>query len=93
MVQDATDEGGLDDEGEDLHLFPAPPTGQRVDLVDTVNELGPSLSQNAWTRGSLCHLFRRVAVSEARGTNAIGVGALETDEMFVVFGDVDEDTR
>jgi len=32
-VQDASDHGGLGNEGDDLHLFPALPAGQGVDLV------------------------------------------------------------
>ncbi len=35
--QNTTNDGGLSDEGDDLHLSPALPTGQRVDFVDFVN--------------------------------------------------------
>jgi hypothetical protein len=34
----------------DQRFFSAPRTGQRVDLVDTVNKLGPSLAQSASLR-------------------------------------------
>jgi hypothetical protein len=60
MVQDASDDGGVDHEGEELHFFPASRTGQRVDLVDTVNELGPSLAQSASLRGRFLDAFRLV---------------------------------
>jgi hypothetical protein len=50
MVQDASDDGRGNDEGEELHFFAASRTGQRVDLVDTVNKLGPSLAQSASLR-------------------------------------------
>ncbi len=39
MVQDSLDDGGLGDEGEDLHGSAAPGTGQRVDLVDAEDEM------------------------------------------------------
>jgi len=51
MVQDSTDDARLGDEGEDLHLGPALATGQGVDLVVAVDELGPSSGQSAWGRG------------------------------------------
>lgn len=44
VVQDMADDGGVDDESEEYHFFPASTTGQRVDLVDTVNQLSPSLA-------------------------------------------------
>jgi hypothetical protein len=47
MVQDASDEGTLGNEREELHFFLATRTGQRVDLEDTVNELGPSPAEGA----------------------------------------------
>ena len=42
--QNTMDESGLGDEGNDLHLGPASPAGQRVDFVDFVDKLGPSFS-------------------------------------------------
>ena len=47
MVQDATDDGGVGNEGKDLHFLPTPRAGQRVDFVDPVDELGPSSAENA----------------------------------------------
>ena len=63
VVQDASDHGGLGNEGDDLHLFPALPAGQGVDLVDFVNKLGPSFSQRAPLRRRFIfsQLIRRVA--------------------------------
>ena len=63
VVQDASDHGGLGNEGDDLHLFPALPAGQGVDLVDFVNKLGPSFSQRAPLRRRFIFslLIRRVA--------------------------------
>ena len=45
------------DESEELHFFPASTTGQRIDLVDTVNELGPSFAQSTFSRGLIIVLF------------------------------------
>ncbi len=44
VSQNTTNDCGLSDEGDDLHLSPALPAGQRVDLVDFINKLGPSFS-------------------------------------------------
>ena len=92
MVQDPTDDAGLGDEGEDLHLGPAARTGQRVDLVDTVDELGPSLGQRGSRRGRLLiHLtLWSNATTSAGCPHAIGVSAVEMDQMFVGLGDMDE---
>jgi hypothetical protein len=43
MVEDPFDDFVLGDESEDFPLGPASGAGQRVDLVDTVDELSPSL--------------------------------------------------
>ncbi len=79
VSQNTTNDRGLGDEGEDLHLSPALVAGQRVDLVDFVNKLGPSFSQRAWRRGRfiLSLLLRGVANTRCRGTNAVGVGAVK----------------
>jgi len=37
VVQNTPNDGGLSDEGDDLHLSPALPTGQRIDFVYFVN--------------------------------------------------------
>ncbi len=50
MVQDLSNDGRLGDEGDDLHFFAATPAGQRVELEDAVDELGPSLSTGARMR-------------------------------------------
>ena len=94
MVQDASDDGGVDNEGKELHFFPASRTGQRVDLVDTVNELGPSFAQSASLRGSILDalglVYGGLVGSDGLGTDAVGVSTVESDEMFVGLGDVDE---
>src|SRR3990172_8542227 len=94
VVQDSANDRGLGDEGENFHLFPASTTGQRVDLVDTEDKLGPSLFESASQRGRfiLCLPFRRVVTNRSRRTHAMGIGAVEMDEMSVGLGDVDEHT-
>ncbi len=63
VSQNTTNDRGLGDEGDDLHLFPTLPAGQGVDLVDFVNKLGPSFSQRAPLRRRFIFslLIRRVA--------------------------------
>lgn len=94
MVQDASDDGRVDNEGEELHFFPASRTGQRVDLVDPVDKLGPSFAQSASLRGNFLGAFGLVyggvVASDFLGTDAVGVSTVESDEMFVGLGDVDE---
>ena len=58
MIQDASDDRRLGNEGDDFHLFSASTTGQRVDLVDTVDELGPSLTQSTSSRENIVLFFR-----------------------------------
>ena len=79
----------LGDEGKNLHLPTAVRTGQRVHVVDPVNELGPSFAQSAAGREALGRLRRRLAVPEG-GAHAFGVGAVEMDEVLVRLGNVDE---
>ena len=81
----------LGDEGKNLHLPTAVRTGQRVDIINPVNELGPSFAQSAAGRSGLARLSRWLAVSEG-GAHAVGVGAVEMDEVLVGFGNVDEDS-
>ena len=57
MIQDASDDRRLGNEGDDFHLFSASTTGQRVDLVDTVDELGPSLTQSTSSRENIVLFF------------------------------------
>ena len=57
MIQDASDDRRLRNEGDDFHLFSASTTGQRVDLVDTVDELGPSLTQSTSSRENIVLFF------------------------------------
>lgn len=93
MVQDSADKAGLGDEGKDLHLGPAAKTGQRVDLVDTVDELRPTFSQSASGRGRLdaaSPAFGRVVLKLSRRTQAVGIGPVEMDEMLSGLGDMDE---
>ena len=93
MVQDSTNKAGLGDEGQDLHLGPAAKTGQRVDLVDTVDELRPTLSQSGSERGRLDFAsppFGRVVSKRSRRTQAVGIGPVEMDEMLSSLGDMDE---
>ncbi|HSF18897.1 MAG TPA: hypothetical protein VLK65_25455 [Vicinamibacteria bacterium] len=57
VVQDVLDEGRVDDESEEFHFFTASTTGQRIDLVATVNKLGPSFAQSPSSRGLVIALF------------------------------------
>ena len=70
------------------------PTGQRVDLVDPVDELGPAFSKSASGRGRLVlHIsFAARASTAAHCPNAIGVDAVEMDEMLVGLRDVDKNS-
>ena len=46
VAQDAVDYGGIDDEGDDLHLGAAF-TKQRIRFVDAANQLSPCTSRGA----------------------------------------------
>ncbi len=48
--QNPTDGGGLSDESDDFHLGAAS-AGQRVDVIDFVDELRPSFAHRAFRRG------------------------------------------
>ena len=48
--QNPTDGDGLSDESDDFHLGSAS-AGQRVDVIDFVDELRPSFSHGAFRRG------------------------------------------
>ena len=94
VVEDSTDEFGLDDESENFHLCPTVKASQRVDFVDAVDELCPAFAQSAL--GSRVVGFTvprgRSGVVPAVGcANAVGVGAVEMDQVLVRLGDVDED--
>ena len=77
VSQDLADDGRLVDESDDAHLGATLPTGQRVDLVDPVDELGPAFSKSASGRGRLVlHIsFATRASTAAHCPNAIGVGS------------------
>jgi hypothetical protein len=47
VLKDLTDDVGVGDEGENFHPCPAAGAGQRVDLVDAVDELSPAFAQSA----------------------------------------------
>ena len=53
MVEECSDRSGVGDEGDDFHLATASSTGQGVDFVDTVDELGPSFVSGASGRSRL----------------------------------------
>ena len=93
--QNPTDGGGLSDESDDFHLGAAS-AGQRVDVIDFVDELRPSFAHRAFRRGrfSLPLPFSLILLGVAPmrhgGANAIGIGPIEMHEMLVGLGDVDE---
>ena len=95
VVEDFANDFGVDDEGENFHPCPAPGAIQRIELVDTVDELGPSSAQ----RTAGCRLVdftvrpgQSVVLRSAGRTNPVGVDAVETDQVFFRLGDMDEDT-
>ncbi len=57
--QNPTDGAGLGDEGDDFHLCAAS-AGQRVDVIDFVDELRPSFAHRAFRRGRLAFPFSLV---------------------------------
>jgi hypothetical protein len=85
------DDGGVDDESEEFHFFAASTAGQRVDLVDTVDELGPASIKSASSRGGLVHVSWARLVSVAMA-HSVGVGAVEINEVLTGLGDVYEDS-
>jgi len=94
MVEDLADDFGVEDQGENFHPGPAPGAIQRVDLVDTVDKLGPPFAQ----RTAGCRLVGFTVCPGPGGvirpkdrTNPVGVNAVETDQVFLGLGDVDED--
>ena len=91
MIEDRPDRSRLGDESEDFHLATALVAGQRVDLVDAVDELGPSFVGVASCRSGFGAVVGTPLLSEVL-SDAIGVGAVEKDHMLVGLGDVDEDS-
>ena len=91
MIEDGSDDGGLGDESEYLHLATASIAGQRVDLVNAIDELGPSFVGGAAGRSRLLFIVRANRFSGVL-PDAIGVSAVEMDQVLVGHGDVDEDS-
>jgi hypothetical protein len=94
VIEDLSDDFGVEDEGENFHPGPAARAIQRVDLVDPADELGPSSAQG--TPG--CRLVGFTArldpgrvVGPVGCPNAVCVDAVEEDEVFFGLRDVDED--
>ncbi len=93
VFEDLSNDGRLGDEGDDLHFFAATPAGQRVELEDAVDELGPSFSKSASRRGLALRLGHPArASSSASFANAVGVCAVQMNQMLVGLGDVNEDS-
>lgn len=89
MFEDSSDDARLGDESEDLHLAAASVAEQRVDVVDAVDELGPSFVGGASRRSRLGFVVGTNVFSEVL-SDAIGIDAVEMDQVFVGLGDVDE---
>ena len=95
--QNPTDGGGLSDESDDFHLGAAS-AGQRVDVIDFVDELRPSLAHRAFRRGRFSLLFSPLFSLVLHGVvtmrhgraRAVGIGPIKMLEMLVGLGDVDE---
>ena len=90
MIEDGSDHAGVGDERDNFHLAAALDAGQGVDLVDTVDELGPSFVGGASRRSGLGFVVGPNLVSVG-ASNAMGVGAIEMDQVLVGLWDVDED--
>ena len=67
----------------------APHRQVNVHIINPVDELGPSFGQSAAGREMLARLIGCVAEREG-GADAVGVGAIEMDEVLVGLRDVDE---
>ena len=93
LRENPADGGGLGDESDDFHLGSAS-AGQRVDVIDFVDELRPSFAHRAFRRGRLPFPFSLVLLGVATmrhgGANAVGIGPIEMHEMLVGLRDVDE---
>jgi hypothetical protein len=65
VVEDFSNDFLFRDESEDFHFGAASRAGQGVDLVDTVDELSPSLVRSAWigTRRRSCLLSRLILLT------------------------------
>ena len=63
VVEDFLDGVVLGDESDDLHLGAALGTGQGVDFIDAVDELGPSFVGGAWRRSRGCLRHRDESVA------------------------------
>ena len=91
--QNPPDGGGLSDESDDFHLGAAS-AGQRVDVIDFVDELRPSFAHRAFRRGRFSLLFSLVllgVVTMRHGrARAVGIDHIKMHEMLVGLGDVDE---
>lgn len=90
MVEDGSNDAGLGDESEDLHRATASVTGQRVDLVDTADELGPALVGGASGRSRLVVVVVGTNRHSVVLSDAIGVRAVEMDQVLVGLWDVSE---
>ena len=80
VVEDLADDIGFDNESENFHPCAAAGAGQRVDLVDAVDELSPPFAQSPF--GSRVDGFTirpgQVGVLPSVGcAYAVGVGAVE----------------
>jgi hypothetical protein len=80
VVEDPFYDFVLGDESEDFHLGTASFADQRVDLVDTVDELSPSFVRSA-SSGSRRWLLLVTNGVMVASSHAIGVGAIKMDEM------------
>ncbi len=80
VLQNPADGCGLGDESDDFHLGSAP-AGQRVDVIDFVDELRQSFSHRAFGRGRLAFSFslvlHGVATMRHGGARAVCIGPIE----------------
>jgi hypothetical protein len=91
VVEDPFYDFVLGDESEDFHLGTASFADQRVDLVDTVDELSPSFVRSA-SSGSRRWLLLVTNGVMVASSHAIGVDAIKMDEMLVGLWDMNENS-
>ena len=89
VVEGLSDRGGLSDESEDLHFATASSTSQGVDFVDAVDELGPSFVRgtSSWSR---LGFVIGTNLDSVGLSNAIGLSAVEMNQVLFGLGGVDE---
>ena len=95
MVEDPSSDFVVGDESGNFHVGTASVADQRVDFVDSVNELSPSFvrgtSNGRGSRFDFALLFAGNGLS-VDSPHTIGVGTIKMDEMLVGLWDMNENS-